>query len=77
VAREALTQWHAAEDAVRRQEVLATWERWLLRWENEVRDINRRIQNLNLTQPIAHLEVIKLRLDDELRRAGVGRTLDK
>jgi DnaJ family protein C protein 28 len=75
IAAEALAQWHAAEDAVRRQAVLATWERWLRRWEAEAGEINRRIQNLNLKQPIAHLEVIKLRLDDELRRAGVTRTL--
>lgn len=77
IAREALTQWHAAEDATRRQAVLATWARWLLRWEAEISEINRRIQNLNLKQPIAHLEVIKLRLDDELRRAGVTRTLEE
>ncbi|MCC6167306.1 MAG: DUF1992 domain-containing protein [Caldilineaceae bacterium] len=75
IASEALTRWHAAEDAAGRQDVLATWDRWLLRWETELGEINRRIQNLNLKQPIAHLEVIKLRLDDELRRAGVTRTL--
>lgn len=75
IAAEALTRWHAAEDAAGRQAVLATWHRWLLRWETELGEINRRIQNLNLKQPIAHLEVIKLRLDDELRRAGVTRTL--
>lgn len=75
VAHEALAQWHAAGDAVRRQEVLATWDRWLLRWEGELREVNRRIENHNLKQPITHLEVFKLRLDDELRRAGVSRQL--
>jgi DnaJ family protein C protein 28 len=75
IAHEALAQWHAADDVVRRQEVLSTWERWLARWENEIREINRRIQNLNLKQPVAHLEVIKLRLEDELHHAGVRRSL--
>lgn len=75
IAPEALIRWHATQDAKRRQEVLATWQRWLSRWETEIQEINRRIQNLNLKQPISHLEVIKLRLDDELRRAGVGRSL--
>lgn len=75
IAHDALTRWHAAEDAAARQAVLTTWDRWLLRWESEIGEINRRIQNLNLKQPIAHLEVVKLRLDDELNRAGVTRTL--
>lgn len=75
IAQEALTHWHAAADAKRQQEVLAIWQHWLSRWETEVQEINRRIQNLNLKQPISHLEVIKLRLDDELRRAGVSRSL--
>lgn len=36
----------------------------------EVEALNRRIVNLNLQQPIAHLEILRLRLDDELRAAG-------
>lgn len=75
IAQEALAQWAAAEDDTRREDIQAVWARWLARWEGEVTEINRRIQTLNLKQPIAHLEVFKIRLDDELRRAGVTRTL--
>ncbi|HXF64165.1 MAG TPA: DnaJ family domain-containing protein [Caldilineaceae bacterium] len=75
IAQEALAQWAAAGDEARRENVQAVWARWLARWESEVAEINRRIQTLNLKQPIAHLEVFKIRLDDELRRAGVARTL--
>jgi hypothetical protein len=75
IAQEALVQWAAAEDDVRRQQVAATWARWIVRWEDEVAELNRRIQTLNLKQPVAHLEVFKIRLDDELRHAGVTRNL--
>lgn len=39
-------------------------------WQLEIEALNRRIVNLNLQQPIAHLELLQLRLADELRRAG-------
>ncbi|MGL4649427.1 MAG: hypothetical protein ACRC1H_08455, partial [Caldilineaceae bacterium] len=38
----------------------------------EVEALNKRIVNLNLQQPVAHLELLKLRLHDELRAAGAG-----
>jgi hypothetical protein len=76
IAQEALAQWAAAPDDAHREQVQATWARWIARWEAEIVEINRRIQTLNLKQPVNHLEIIKLRLDDELRRAGVTRTLD-
>lgn len=37
-------------------------------WQAEVAEINKKIDTLNLNQPIAHLEILKLRLDDELKR---------
>jgi DnaJ family protein C protein 28 len=75
IAQEALAQWAAAPDDAQREQVQNTWARWIARWEAEIVAINRRIQTLNLKQPVNHLEIIKLRLDDELRRAGVGRVL--
>jgi hypothetical protein len=38
-------------------------------------ELNRRIGMLNLKQPIAHLEIFKLRLDDELRQVNATRRL--
>ena len=39
-------------------------------WQLELQALNKRIVNLNLQQPVAHLELLQLRLADELRRAG-------
>jgi DnaJ family protein C protein 28 len=75
IAEEARAQWAAAQDEARREQVMNRWARWLVRWEGEIVEINRRIQTLNLKQPVTHLEVLKLRLDDELRRAGATRIL--
>ena len=75
VANEARTAWQNASSDQHRQKVAETWARWLTRWEGELAEINRRINTLNLMQPVVHLEIFKLRLDDELRRAGVGRVL--
>lgn len=45
-------------------------------WQLEMQALNKRIVNLNLQQPIAHLELLQLRLDDELRRAGAAAWLE-
>ncbi|MEX1019373.1 MAG: DnaJ family domain-containing protein [Litorilinea sp.] len=51
------------------------WGLCVTNWEERVRLLNIQILNLNLTQPFHYLEVYKLRLDEELKRAGVTRTL--
>lgn len=40
----------------------------LAMWQAKVTEINKQIDTLNLNQPIAHLEILKLRLGDELKR---------
>ncbi len=50
-------------------------ERWAAQrriLQSEVDALNRRIVDVNLQQPIAHLEILRVRLDDELRAAGAG-----
>ena len=54
---------------------VAAWQARLAGWSEEVSAINKRIETVNLQQPIAHLEIIKLRLPDELSRAGAGADL--
>ena len=44
-------------------------------WREEIRALNKRIDNLNLIQPFAHLEVYKLILEDEVQRAFASDTL--
>ncbi|CAN5561903.1 hypothetical protein BH10CHL1_BH10CHL1_21120 [soil metagenome] len=58
-----------------RQQLQAGWETQLRSWADELQKLNRRIETLNLMQPIAHLEIFKLVLDEELKRAGMKRVL--
>lgn len=51
------------------------WHSCVQNWEERIVRLNEQILNLNLTQPSLHLEVYKLRLDEELKRAGVTRAL--
>ena len=56
----------------------AVRDRWVLqveRWQEEIHTLNQRINVINLQQPIARLEIFKLRLDDELKRVEMNRVL--
>jgi hypothetical protein len=75
VVGEAHSAWIAAASDERRVQVRESWARWLVRWDAELVELNRRIGLFNLKQPITHLEIFKLRLDDELRRVGMARSL--
>ncbi len=75
VAGEARRAWITAKDDERRGQVAERWRYWVLRWEEEIRQLNKHIGELNIKQPTLQLEIFKLRLDDELRRVGVARTL--
>ena len=46
------------------------WQRQLTAWEEEIRTLNRRIELQNFKQPVTFLEIVKLRLADEIKRAG-------
>lgn len=50
-----------------RQELQERWETQSRRWEGELVELNKRINTLNIQQPLAH-EIYKLRLDDECWR---------
>jgi hypothetical protein len=76
IVGEAQRAWGTASDDARRVQVRESWARWLARWEDEIVDLNRRIGTFNLKQPITHLEIFKLRLDDELRKVGMTRHLE-
>ena len=45
------------------------WQRQIHIWQQEVIDLNKRIQVQNLKQPVAWLEIFPLRLEDEMRKA--------
>lgn len=61
----------AGADAPARQRTDHTWQARLQKWEEAVAALNRRIEKWNLQRPVAHLELFKLRLADELSRAGI------
>jgi hypothetical protein len=68
-------QWQAAATETERQRLTALWSCQIDAWEVAIRELNRRIATLNLQQPIAHLEIFKLRLEEELARAGAARAI--
>ncbi|MEZ4860489.1 MAG: DUF1992 domain-containing protein [Caldilineaceae bacterium] len=64
----------AAEERIR-QEMREEWSKQLATWQQEVSELNKRINNVNLQQPIARLEIFKVILDEELTRVGMSRSL--
>lgn len=58
----------AVQTPLQRERLEQAWQLQLEKWRTEIVELNRRIQNQNLSQPITFLEILKLRLDDELRR---------
>ena len=44
------------------------WQAQLTAWQEEIRTLNRRIELQNFKQPVTFLEIVKLRLEDEVRR---------
>lgn len=70
------TAWHAhSSDVIVRQQLREQWERQLETWQEEIRLLNRRIEIVNLQQPIARLEIFKLLLPEELKRVGMEQGL--
>jgi DnaJ homolog subfamily C member 28 len=55
----------------------AEWQQVIPRWETRIADLNRRIRDLNLGMPIPSMEILRLRLDDELARIGATRTITR
>jgi hypothetical protein len=54
----------------RGQQLDELWGRYLAAWRAEVVEINKRILTQNLKQPVTFLEIIPLRLEDELKRVN-------
>ena len=73
-------EWHSQEivhvaDENEQLYLRGSWQRLIQRWTQEIADLNKRINALNVEQPIAHLEIFKLRLEDELAAVGVAREI--
>lgn len=59
-----------AGDVVARAQAAQAWHQHLRAAEALIVELNRRIAIVNLKQPLIQLEIFKLRLDEELARAG-------
>jgi DnaJ family protein C protein 28 len=53
-----------------------SWDDSCRQWEIDIKKLNKRIADFNLGRPSEGLEMVKLRLDKELERAGAARTLN-
>lgn len=69
-----VTDFHTAREcagsATARAMLDQRWQQQLTAWQEELRTLNYRIELQNLKQPVTFLEIIKLRLADEIKRAG-------
>ncbi|MEZ4677752.1 MAG: DUF1992 domain-containing protein [Caldilineaceae bacterium] len=64
-----------ADNPIARNHIRDQWAIQLDTWQEEIRGLNQRINAINLQQPITRLEIFKLLLDEELKRAGLTRQL--
>ena len=65
-----------AQDDGRRKALSLSWSALCRDWEGEIKAINKEIEDYNLRRPGQGMEMLKLRLDDELKRAGARRELN-
>jgi hypothetical protein len=66
-----LAALQTAQDGVARGRIAEQWHGQLRQWETDLGELNRRIGLQNIKQPLPHLEIFKLRLEEELARAGL------
>jgi hypothetical protein len=58
----------AAKTAAAQALIERRWQAQLAAWQEEIRTLNRRIELQNFKQPVSFLEIVKLRLEDEIKR---------
>jgi DnaJ family protein C protein 28 len=67
--------YRVAQDKGRRMALALNWSAMCREFQAELVEINKLIDDFNLRRPIEGMEIFKLRLDDELERAGASREL--
>ncbi len=75
IAAEYARAFTATSDVDRRTQLGQAWHAQVERWRQEVTSLNRRIEIHNLKLPLAHLEIFKVSLEEELRGFTVYDTL--
>ena len=51
------------------------WDDYCLKWNSEIAELNKAIDAFNLKRPFDNIEIFKLNLENELKRAGALRWL--
>ncbi len=67
--------YRLVRDDGRRKALALSWRSHCRRWEAEIVEVNTLVDEFNLRRPINGMELIKLRLNDELKRVGARREL--
>jgi DnaJ family protein C protein 28 len=68
--------YRLTQDDMRRKALSLSWRAQCRAWQDEIMAINKQIDDYNLRRPGQGMEMFKLRLDDELKRAGASRELN-
>jgi hypothetical protein len=66
------SQLQQTTDAVAHEQIDQAWRSQLAELATQLSQLNRQIGLINLKQPLIQLEIFKLRLDEELARAGLA-----
>lgn len=70
--------WHEREFGIATTDkgrITIRWDDYCLKWANEIVELNKAIDAFNLKRPLDNLEIFKLNLESELKRAGAPRWL--
>lgn len=73
-------KWHVEEftavtTADERGRLTISWDDACIKWGQQIEKLNKRINTYNLKRPLANMELYKLTLEAELKRAGAARWL--
>ena len=68
-------EYEAAQKETLQMELKRSWAEQLDTWNDTIKQLNARIAQTNLKQPGDKLEILKLTLNSELRRAGADSLL--
>lgn len=71
-------RWHRQEFGVasaNKGQLTIRWDDYCLKWIAEMGELNKAIDGFNLKRPFDNIEIIKLTIDSELKRAEAPRWL--
>lgn len=70
-------EYRLGQGEAQRSALVIGWDDACLKWDESIRELNRQIESFNLKRPSDNLEILKLNLEEELKRANARRYLRK